>query len=77
MKIVFSPLPGTGNKPVREGLKAFSFRNVIVVNERELPDPNFPPVKSPNPEEDADILMATNPDADRLGVALSDLHGNM
>lgn len=89
LKIVFSPLHGTGNMPVREGLKAFGFTNVTVVNEQELPDPNFSTVKSPNPEEhaafeiairygkemDADILMATDPDADRLGVAVRDLHG--
>jgi phosphoglucomutase len=89
LKIVFSPLHGTGNKPVREGLKAFGLTNVIVVNEQELPEPNFSTVKSPNPEEhaafeiairygkevDADILMATDPDADRLGVAMKDLHG--
>lgn len=89
LKIVFSPLHGTGNKPVREGLKAFGFTNVTVVNEQELPDPNFSTVKSPNPEEhaafeiairygkeeDADILMATDPDADRLGVAVKNLEG--
>ncbi|MBT2661608.1 phospho-sugar mutase [Bacillus sp. ISL-45] len=90
LKIVFSPLHGTGNKPVWEGLKAFGFTNVTVVNEQELPDPNFSTVKSPNPEEhaafevairygkevDSDILMATDPDADRLGVAVRDLHGD-
>lgn len=84
MKIVFSPLHGTGNKPVREGLAAFGFENVTVVSEQELPDPNFSTVKSPNPEEHAafelairygneigaDILMATDPDADRLGIAV-------
>lgn len=89
LKIVFSPLHGTGNMPVREGLKAFGFTNVTVVSEQELPDSNFSTVKSPNPEEhsafeiairygkevDADILMATDPDADRLGVAVRDLHG--
>src|SRR4051812_41209651 len=83
LKIVYSPLHGTGNKPVRAGLKAFGFENVTVVMEQELPDPNFSTVTSPNPEEhaafelaiqygeqiDADILMATDPDADRLGVA--------
>ncbi|UYZ21788.1 phospho-sugar mutase [Mesobacillus jeotgali] len=89
LKIVFSPLHGTGNKPVQEGLKAFGFTNVTVVNEQEVPDPNFSTLKSPNPEEhaafeiairygkkvDADILMATDPDADRLGVAVRDLQG--
>jgi len=89
LKIVFTPLHGSGNKPVREGLKAFGFTNVKVVKEQELPDPNFSTVKSPNPEEhaafelairygkeiDADLLMATDPDADRLGVAVKDSSG--
>ena len=89
LKIVYSPLHGTGNKPVRAGLKAFGFENVTVVKEQELPDPNFSTVKSPNPEEhaafelaiqygekiDADILMATDPDADRLGVAVKNHDG--
>ncbi|MDR4949887.1 phospho-sugar mutase [Neobacillus cucumis] len=84
LKIVYSPLHGTGNKPVRAGLKAFGFEHVTVVKEQELPDANFSTVKSPNPEEHAafelaigygedigaDILMATDPDADRLGVAV-------
>ena len=90
LKIVYSPLHGTGNKPVRAGLKAFGFENVTVVKEQELPDPNFSTVKSPNPEEhaafelaiqygeqiDADILMATDPDADRLGVAVKNPDGD-
>ncbi|MCM3090741.1 MULTISPECIES: phospho-sugar mutase [unclassified Cytobacillus] len=89
LKIVFTPLHGTANKPVREGLAAFGFQNVIVVKEQELPDPNFSTVKSPNPEEhaafklaiqygksiDADLLMATDPDADRLGVAVKNKKG--
>lgn len=89
LKIVFSPLHGTANIPVREGLKAFGFENVTVVSEQELPDPNFSTVKSPNPEEhaafelaikygqkvDADILLATDPDADRLGVAVKNQDG--
>ncbi|MBE5102889.1 phospho-sugar mutase [Priestia aryabhattai] len=89
LKIVFTPLHGTANKPVREGLKAFGFTNVTVVKEQELPDPNFSTVKSPNPEEhaafelaiqygkeiDADILMGTDPDADRLGVAVKNEKG--
>lgn len=88
-KIVFSPLHGTGNKPVRDGLAAFGFKNVTVVKEQELPDADFSTVTSPNPEEhaafeiairygneiDADILMATDPDADRLGVAVKNLQG--
>ncbi|MFI2958624.1 phospho-sugar mutase [Priestia sp. JSM ZJ58] len=89
LKIVFTPLHGSGNKPVREGLKAFGFTNVTVVKEQELPDPDFSTVQSPNPEEhaafelaigygkeiDADLLMATDPDADRLGVAVKDGSG--
>jgi phosphoglucomutase len=90
LKIVYSPLHGTGNKPVRAGLRAFGFENVTVVKEQELPDENFSTVKSPNPEEhaafelairygeqiDADILMATDPDADRLGVAVKNTDGD-
>jgi len=90
LKIVFSPLHGTANLPVREGLQAFGFENVTVVKEQELPDPNFSTVTSPNPEEhaafelaiqygkkmDADILLATDPDADRLGVAVKNLEGD-
>ncbi|MFP3664193.1 phospho-sugar mutase [Priestia sp. SIMBA_032] len=89
LKIVFTPLHGSGNKPVREGLKAFGFTNVTVVKEQELPDPDFSTVQSPNPEEhaafelairygkeiDADLLMATDPDADRLGVAVKNSSG--
>jgi len=89
LKIVFTPLHGTANKPVRAGLQAFGFGNVTVVKEQELPDANFSTVKSPNPEEhaafeiairygkeiDADILLGTDPDADRLGVAVKDLSG--
>lgn len=89
LKIVYSPLHGTGNKLVRTGLKAFGFENVTVVKEQEQPDPNFSTVKSPNPEEhaafelafqygeqiNADILMATDPDADRLGVAVKNKNG--
>ncbi|MDC7778950.1 phospho-sugar mutase [Priestia megaterium] len=89
LKIVFTPLHGTANKPVRDGLKAFGFTNVTVVKEQELPDANFSTVTSPNPEEheafelaieygkeiDADILMGTDPDADRLGVAVKNEKG--
>ncbi|MEH7361981.1 phospho-sugar mutase [Priestia megaterium] len=89
LKIVFTPLHGTANKPVRDGLKAFGFTNVMIVKEQELPDANFSTVKSPNPEEheafelaiqygkeiDADILMGTDPDADRLGVAVKNEKG--
>ncbi|CAM4330791.1 phosphoglucomutase [Bacillus manliponensis] len=89
LKIVFSPLHGTANIPVRRGLEAVGFTNVTVVKEQELPDPNFSTVKSPNPEEhaafelairdgekmDADVLIATDPDADRLGVAVRNHSG--
>ncbi|MBS2968060.1 phospho-sugar mutase [Metabacillus sp. KIGAM252] len=84
VKVVFTPLHGTANKPVRRGLAALGYENVTIVKEQELPDPNFSTVKSPNPEEHAafelairdgeaagaDILIATDPDADRLGIAV-------
>lgn len=89
LKIVFTPLHGTANKLVQEGLKQFGFKNVTVVKEQEHPDPNFSTVKSPNPEEhaafelaikygkeiDADILLGTDPDSDRLGVAVKNAEG--
>ncbi|MEM1504184.1 phospho-sugar mutase [Domibacillus sp. 8LH] len=89
VSIVFSPLHGTGNKPVRQALEALGYQNVTIVAEQEQPDANFSTVKSPNPEEkaafelairdgqkvDADILIATDPDADRLGVAVKDGNG--
>ncbi|MFS0647146.1 phospho-sugar mutase [Siminovitchia sp. 179-K 8D1 HS] len=89
LSIVFTPLHGTANQPVRDGLAAFGFKHVTVVKEQELPDPNFSTVKSPNPEEhaafewairygeevNADILLATDPDADRLGVAVKNPEG--
>ena len=89
LSIVFTALHGTGNEPVRNGLAAFGFNNVTIVKEQELPDPNFSTVPSPNPEEpaafelaiqygkkvDADILLATDPDADRLGVAVKNEKG--
>ncbi len=81
-RIVFTPLHGTGNKPVRRALKELGFQHVHVVKEQELPDPDFSTVSSPNPEErqafelalqlakqiDADIVIGTDPDADRVGV---------
>ncbi|MDZ5606651.1 phospho-sugar mutase [Bacillus pseudomycoides] len=84
LKIVFTPLHGTSNIPARRGLEEVGFKDVTVVKEQELPDPNFSTVKSPNPEEHAafelairdgekvgaDVLIATDPDADRLGVAV-------
>lgn len=89
LKIVFTPLHGTSNKLVQEGLRLFGFENITVVKEQELPDPNFSTVKSPNPEEhaafelamkygkeiDADILLGTDPDSDRLGVAVKNGEG--
>lgn len=89
LKIVFSPLHGTANKPVRKALAALGYTNVTIVKEQELPDANFSTVKSPNPEEheafelaiqygkeiDADVLVATDPDADRLGVAVKNTEG--
>ena len=82
LKIVYTPLHGTGNIPVRTILKRLGFENVYVVEEQCVPDGSFPTVKSPNPEEasafamalklakevDADIVMGTDPDADRLGI---------
>jgi len=89
LNIVFSPLHGTSNIPVRNGLSMLGYRNVTVVKEQELPDPNFTTVKSPNPEEhaafelsiqygeqvNADVLITTDPDADRLGVAVRNSEG--
>ncbi|QWG47195.1 phospho-sugar mutase [Bacillus mycoides] len=89
LKIVFTPLHGTSNISVRRGLEEVGFADVTVVKEQELPDPNFSTVKSPNPEEHAafeyairdgekvgaDVLIATDPDADRLGVAVRNHDG--
>ena len=86
LKIVYTPLHGTGNIPVRTILKSLGFENVMVVPEQELPDGNFPTVSYPNPEdpkaftlalklakkENADVILATDPDADRLGVYAKD-----
>ncbi len=86
IKIVYTPLHGTGNLPVRRVLKELGFQQVYVVEEQEAPDGNFPTVSYPNPEDpkaftlalelaarvDADIVLATDPDADRLGVYAKD-----
>jgi len=89
IKIVYTPLHGTGNIPVRRVLKEIGFTNVHVVSEQELPDGEFPTVSYPNPESeeafvlamklgkeiDADLVLATDPDADRLGVYVKDKKG--
>ena len=86
LKIVYTPLHGTGNIPVRRVLKELGFEHVYVVPEQELPDGDFPTVSYPNPEADeaftlglrlakevdADLVLATDPDADRLGVRVKD-----
>lgn len=86
LKIVYTPLHGTGNIPVRRILKEIGFENVYVVPEQELPDGEFPTVEYPNPEAkeaftlalklakevDADLVLATDPDADRLGCYAKD-----
>lgn len=86
IKIVYTPLHGTGNVPVQTILKELGFENVYVVPEQEKPDGNFPTVDYPNPEDprafklalelakqkDADIILANDPDADRLGVYAKD-----
>ena len=86
LKIVYTPLHGTGNMPVKRILKEIGFKNVLVVPEQEMPDGNFPTVELPNPEdkkafklalelakkENADLVLATDPDADRLGVYAKD-----
>ena len=89
IKIVYTPLHGTGNIPARRIMKEIGFENVYVVPEQELPDGEFPTVSYPNPESDeafvlglelakkvdADLVLATDPDADRLGVRVKDSEG--
>ncbi len=88
-KIVYTPLHGAGNKPVRRILKETGFENVIVVKEQELPDPEFSTVAYPNPEEkdafklaielakkeDVDLIIGTDPDSDRVGVVVRNKDG--
>ena len=89
LKVVYTPLHGTGYIPARRILKELGFENVYVVPEQELPDGEFPTVSYPNPEADeafvlglklakevdADLVLATDPDADRLGVRVKDKDG--
>ena len=89
MKIVYTPIHGAGVKLVPQSLKAFGFENIFNVPEQDIPDGNFPTVKSPNPEEpaalamaldkaretDAAIVMATDPDTDRVGIAVKNNKG--
>lgn len=86
LKVIYTPLNGTGNKPVREILKRIGISNVSVVPEQEFPDGYFPTAPFPNPEirqafecaielsktVDADLLLATDPDCDRVGIAVND-----
>lgn len=86
LKIVYTPLHGTGNIPVRRILRELGFEQVYVVKEQELPDGDFPTVSYPNPEDkkafalalklaeevEADVVLATDPDADRLGIYAKD-----
>ena len=90
IKIVYTPLNGTGNKPVRRVLKERGFNNILVVPEQENPDPTFATVGYPNPEdtkafkyarelglrEKADLLLATDPDSDRVAVAVMNDNGD-
>ncbi|NCT73301.1 MAG: phospho-sugar mutase [Chitinophagaceae bacterium] len=89
LKIVYTPIHGTGIKLVPQVLERFGFKNVHIVEEQSIPDGNFPTVVYPNPEEketmgiglqkaknlDADILLGTDPDADRVGIGVKDNHG--
>ncbi|MFH0974554.1 MAG: phospho-sugar mutase [Spirochaetota bacterium] len=89
VKIVYTPLHGTGYKIIPETLKYFGFKNISLVSEQAIPDGNFPTVKYPNPEEKealtlainlaektaADVIIATDPDADRIGVGFKNSDG--
>ncbi|MBI1782905.1 MAG: phospho-sugar mutase [Sphingobacteriales bacterium] len=90
LKIVYTPIHGTGIMLMPQVLKTFGFTNVHVVEEQSKPDGNFPTVVYPNPEEkeamsiglknaqemNADILLGTDPDSDRVGIGIKDNHGN-
>ncbi|EGT3799384.1 phospho-sugar mutase [Clostridioides difficile] len=89
LKIIYTPIHGTGNKPVRKVLNECGFENVMVVKEQELPDSNFSTVKYPNPEEKSvfniaiemaknngtDLIIGTDPDCDRVGIVVKDSSG--
>ncbi|MDE6051224.1 MAG: phospho-sugar mutase, partial [Paramuribaculum sp.] len=89
LKIVYTPIHGTGVKLIPDSLKNFGFTNIIHVDEQDVPSGNFPTVESPNPEVPsamamaiakakevgADLVMASDPDADRIGCVLRDAHG--
>ncbi len=89
MKIIFTPIHGTGNLPIRKALDEVGFKNVKVVKEQEMPDPKFSTVEYPNPEEKAvfdiaismakengaDIIIGTDPDCDRVGVVVKNNEG--
>ena len=89
LNIVYTPLHGSGNVPVRRVLKEIGLTNVAIVKEQEMPDPNFSTIKVPNPEDPsaydlafrkaeevgASVIFATDPDCDRLGVAVKDGNG--
>jgi len=88
-RIIYTPIHGTGNKPVRRILKETGFNNIYVVPQQELPDPDFSTVRYPNPEEkaafeiaismakdvDADLIIGTDPDCDRVGVVVKNKEG--
>lgn len=90
IKIVYTPLNGTGNKYVREALKRRGFKNIVIVEEQEAPDPDFTTVGYPNPEDpkafkyaidlgkkvSAELLIGTDPDADRAAIEVRDKDGN-
>ncbi len=88
-KIVYTPLCGTGNIPIKRALNEVGFENVLIVPEEEMPDPNFAGIEYPNPEEEkaltrgialaktsgSDLVIATDPDCDRVGVAVKTVSG--
>ncbi len=89
MKLVYTPMHGTGSRPIKEVLKRIGFKNVLVVAEQDTEDGNFPTVKSPNPENkegftraiemakenDVDLIIGTDPDCDRVGIVVRDAEG--